>query len=456
MRKAKITECIASLSEEELNAFKLYMENAIQKKDSPAYKLFSILIKLYPDFNETFIERKKVFSKIFKNEPFNENKLFKLQTELTKYFEQFILTYYYFKDAIKQQFDLLCFYQQKNLDKYFSITLREIKDTLNKLPESSIKYWYKYRIEEQLVIYNQKNDERQTDYQPVIDTVFEFSETELLRWKNISATNLFTVEAEHHPTSLLYFAHNFLHALLNDESEENFHNIYQWSDKYLDKFEKEYAREILIGQINFCIKKINRGDLPYYRHALNVFNLCIRLNVITDPNGFITVATYKNYITTALKLGETQIAKKFLDAYHPYLDPVFAEEVYAFNKANIAFEEKKYDDVSILIININFKDIFYKLNARRLLAKTYFELSKINATYFELQYNTLNAFKKHIYTLDGLPEVYLDANKNFINFTLRLSNVAPDKKQHKLKILNEIKSCGRLAEREWLMEKCAE
>lgn len=455
MKKSKFVEIVSSLTSKEYDAFKMYMEKIPSKKDAPFIKLYKYIINFYPDFTEADIERKKVYTKVFKGEAFNENKLFKVQTELTKHFEQFILSYNYSNDKLRQKFDLLNFYQMKNLEKFYHTSLRETTELVRNIPQSSLKYWYHSRIEEQKVIYDQKNNERKTDYQPIINAIFEFSETELLRWKNIAATNLFPLEYTYNAGSLLYTAHSHLNKLIREETDESFEILFQWSENHLHSFDKEYAREIMFGQINFCVKKINGGDLHYYRHALNVFNLFIRLGIITDPNGFITVATYKNYITTALKLGELDAAKHFLERYRSLLNPDFVDEVYAFNKANIAFEEKLYEDVSDLIININCNDIFYKLNTKRLLIKTYFELSKTDAAYFELHYNTLNAFKKYIYLLDTVPDVYLEANKNFVNLTARISNLRLNNHHQKAKLINEIKSTGKLAEREWLLEKCS-
>jgi hypothetical protein len=454
MKKSKLIECFTSLDKEEMLAFSSHLENLSLRKEPVYYKLFKVLMKFYPEFPEELIERKKVYAKIFKGEAFNENKFFKLQTELIKVFEQFIVTYNFSKDKIRQQFDLLCFYQQKNLDKYFQICLREFVDLLAKMPECSLKNWYSFRMEEQVVIFSQKLTERKTDYQPVFDALIDFTDAEQLRWKNIASTNMFPFETTYLPNSLLYYIHSHLQELVTTNNETKFIEVYQWSEKFLHKFEKEYAREVLIVLLDFAIKKINSGNLEFYRHAFNIYNLFMQLGILTDPNGFITVATYKNYITTALKLKEIDAAKSFLEEHKSLLDPVFAEEVYAFNKANIAFEDKNYELATDLIIQINFKDIFYKLNARRLLLKAFFEMSEINDTYFELYYNTLNAFKKYIYTMEGIPEVYIEANKNFVNFTARIGNSQSNGKSSKDKILREIKNTNKLAEREWLTEKC--
>jgi hypothetical protein len=454
MKKSKLIECFSSLDKNEFNSFADHLETLCFKKETTYYKLFKILAKHYPDFPEEQLERKKVFLKIFKGENFNENKFFKLQTELIKVFEKFIVSYRYSKDNVSQLFDLLCFYQQKNLDKYFQICHRELLEMINNMPESTLKNWYIFKTEEQIVIFNQKLTERKTDYQAVFDALINLTDSEKLRWKNIASTNLFPFENSYVSNSMLFMIHSQLDELVKNNNEDRFIEIFQWSAKHLRKFEKEYAREVLNVLLNVTIKKINSGELSFYRHSFNIYNLFLQLGILTDPNGYVTVATYKNYITTALKLKELDIAKEFLEQQKHMLDPTFVEEVYAFNKANIAFEERQFEQVSDLIIQINFKDIFYKLNAKRLLVKAYFEMSQMNDTYFELYYNTLNAFKKYIYTIEGIPLVYIEANKNFVNFTARIGNLTPENKLQKLKILNEVQSTLRLAEREWLMEKC--
>jgi hypothetical protein len=61
--------------------------------------------------------------------------------------------------------------------------------------------------------------------------------------------------------------------------------------------------------------------------------------------------------------------------------------------------KKDYDNALTLLVSIKYKDIFYKVSAKRLYLKIYYELSTNNQKrYFDVFDSALNAYKKiHLY-----------------------------------------------------------
>jgi len=127
------------------------------------------------------------------------------------------------------------------------------------------------------------------------------------------------------------------------------------------------------------------------------------------------------------------------------------EDVYLFNKANILFEKGMLDAVQMLLHSASFKDIFYKISAKRLLIKTYFEWSLRDSSYTDVLEHAISAFKKFIYTSSELPETYALANKSFIKLILLLERgrMLQDKARQ---LKKEINSETQVAERDWLLK----
>jgi len=146
--------------------------------------------------------------------------------------------------------------------------------------------------------------------------------------------------------------------------------------------------------------------------------------------------------------------EKFLEEYKEFLPIEVREDVYLYNKANLLFYQKKHGAVLDTLRNSKFKDIFYKLSSKRLQIKVFYSLLEKDESYFDILQNTLNAFKKYIYTNNEVTENYKEGNKNFLKLTYKLLEL--DKKQQD-KIIDfffELDNTSQIAEYDWLKE-CA-
>jgi len=374
-------------------------------------------------------------------------------SELTKICENYIVYLQKNDNGIIEKMQLLRFYYERNLDKYFTSTAREIRQMINNMPLGTTHGFYNYQFEELLTCFEIKKYERSANYQNVFFVLNEFMETEKLRWENLSLINLFPSLYKVESKGTFYLLHAQLNKLLKENNDDFFADILILLKTEINKISKEESREILMILFDYSIRKVNSGNYNFYTELYKIYHLFIDRNILLNASNLITVATYKNYITVVLKLGKINEAEIFLEKYKPYLSDENREEIYKFNKSNILFEKKEYDEVLNLIANAKFSDIFYNLNQRRLLIKTYYELFLIDESYHELFISSLNSFKKFIYLKDSIPEIYIEANKNFYKFTQRLSDYVYGDKVKIRKIITSLQKTEKLAEREWLENK---
>lgn len=321
---------------------------------------------------------------------------------------------------------------------------------INNMPLGTTHGFYSYQFEELLTSFELKKDERSANYQNVFAVLNEFVETEKLRWENLSLINLFPSLYKVEPSGTFYLLHAQLNNLLKENNDQQFADILGLLKKEIHAISKEECREILMVLFDYSIRKVNSGNQNFYIEIYNIYNIFIDREILLDASNLLTVATYKNYITVALKLGKVHEAEMFLEKYKPFLSEEAREEVYNFNKANILFEKHEFASVLDSIANEKYTDIFYSLNQRRLLIKTYYELLLKDDSYVDLFISSLNSFKKFIYLKDSIPDVYSEANKNFFKFSQRLLDNNCGNKLKINKIITNLKDTEKLAEREWL------
>ncbi len=121
------------------------------------------------------------------------------------------------------------------------------------------------------------------------------------------------------------------------------------------------------------------------------------------------------------------------------------------------FHQHKLEDALVLLNTAKYKDIFYKIDSKRLYIKLYFELSKENEKrYFDVLDSTINAFKKYVYTTKEITEEFRERNKNFYKYITKLVNLPANEKAKLTALRDEINKDFTCSDKDWLLNKIVE
>lgn len=456
MKNSKLVELMCVFTPAEMLELRKYAIDFYKLKESPSLKLFFLLEKALPNLDQNDISKKSIFKKIFKQEDFNENKLSKLMSELIKLIEQFVIDVLSPKDFLIEKLYLMRFYYEKNLLKNFETHKRQFQDLLSQSLEGAKKNYFLYQFEELVISGELKINNRLADYSKVYKQLNEFYFAEKYRWENLALINLHPQMELTEPNGLYYSTHLILNKLLKENKEEDFLLLFNKMDTFKGKFIAEELVEIFNILLNFTIQKIAIGEIDYYEKCASIFEVMIASEVLVCDDGFIKMGAYKNYITVLIRLNKIDRAIEFLEEFKQYLAPEIREDTYFFNKALLLFEQNDYNMVLEILNKIKVDDIFYKINQKRLMIKTFYELQKVNDTYFDILNNQLNAFKKYIYTEKSLPEINIEVHKNFVKILMKILGISKGENARILLLENEIKKLKRIAEKDWILLKLAE
>lgn len=451
MDNSKLIELLKSFSSIEMKQFSNYVSKNAEKKDTLPYKLLLLLEKQYPEFNEKFIKKEKIYNKVFSDKKYNENKLSKLMTELTKIIEDYVVYTKQRESIADEKMILLKFYFERNLDKYFIATSRELKQILDDLPFGTYQNLMKYQHEELIATYHSKINTRVGNYVEVYRELNEFIEAEKLRWENISFIEPFPIEQKDINKRAFYIIHHLINQLLKNDDESCFFEAMLIIENNLHKFAQEESRDILKLLLFFSIKKVNSGFVAYYEQQLRIYHIFIKLNLILNQYGKISAATYKNYINASLKTNKIKEAELFLENYKDFLIDEIKDETYNFNKACLYFEKKMYSEVIDTLLNTKQNDIYYNIAQRRLLLKTYYEMMLKNNSYYNVLLSNMDTFKKFITIKNTIPDAHVIINKSFLKVLNRLLYI--NSKKEALTMYEEFKNTTNVLERQWIEEK---
>jgi hypothetical protein len=102
---------------------------------------------------------------------------------------------------------------------------------------------------------------------------------------------------------------------------------------------------------------------------------------------------------------------------------------------------------------IAYTDDFYKISARILRLKTYYEIAEKDTTYLEVLQNDLSATKLLVYRLKNVVTQQKKLYLNFIKFLDKLLQLPPKRSKEARKLLEELTKSTVVLEKRWLLEK---
>jgi hypothetical protein len=209
-------------------------------------------------------------------------------------------------------------------------------------------------------------------------------------------------------------------------------------------FPETELRDLILVAINYCIRRQNRGELEYVREALDLFQLGLSTGVLFE-SGVLSPYTYKNVLMAALKINDYDWAEQFLDDYKKFLPEKERENLYKYNYSIFCFRKKDYTKAIQLLQEVNLKEVLFNLDARRMLARIYYDLNEFSAldSYIESSKIYLHrqndiGYHKESYTN------YFRIIEKLLKSDLRSTAV-------KDKLRQEVTDTQMIVERDWLL-----
>lgn len=248
------------------------------------------------------------------------------------------------------------------------------------------------------------------------------------------------------PSVAIYY-HSY-RALSDLDTVHHFEQLKILITEHWQQFPPGETRDIYQLAINYCIRQLNRGEQQFIREAFELYRSGLEKKVLLE-DGLLAGLNYKNILRLGIALKEYEWAEQFLERYKPLLPKAERENTYRYNMAYYHFQKREYEQTMQLLQEVEFRDVFNNLDARRMLLRIYFELGEYNALE-----SLLDSFKTYISRLKGIgyhKENYL----NLIRFVRRMlrGNLRQPAFREQLKV--EVQQTQALAERDWLLDQLA-
>lgn len=466
MVNSKLILILKTLSKKEMKELKVFISTPIFNKNKDVINLLSILSKQHPEFLVKNLSHTNISKKLYQKDDIK--RLRYAMTDLTKQCEKFIA---YKNFEYNESLHLLNAYKKRGLNKFFNQELTKQNQLINEKSQIRDEGYYQNQQElsEISFLHTLENDNRNIDtqLQNLVDNLDLYYLSKKLKYscEIINRMNVLKVDYDvkllnnlldyinennikETPPISTYF--QVLKTLQEPENEKHYNKLKKLISTHINRFKKEEQYDLYGYLQNYCIKKINSGNNNYLKELFNNYASMLTNKVIIK-NNLIAQFDFKNMVTVALRVGEFEWTKNFIENYQSYLPEEHRLNATTYNTARLAFYQKNYKICLHELLKVEFTDIYYSLDSRALLLKTYYQLNN-----FESALSLINSFKIFLKRDKKISEYQNITYSNFLKIALQLVQLQLGYKRDINKVDLKLKNTQQIADSTWLQEKVNE
>ena len=341
--------------------------------------------------------------------PFDKEKLNRRSSELYKLVAQFIVhekleTQTFLKDQL-----YLEYLGQELLKDLFESAFSGLEKSLEKSSWKDLDY-FKQRLELELSLFRHESMHKirkgDVNLQAVNDRLDEYFMLHKLILLNLMKNRSKIINVEYQlswKTALLQFLEadqskqapviqlNKKVLQMLEDPQKHFQDLKSLLQKYADQISKSELVVILNYMTN-NVKHVFSKDIDlYYKELFDLYRWQLKEGVL-HSDGFIHHSKYKNILTTAINLKAFDWAESFIEINRDLIIPEnHKKDSDTLMKATLLNAQGKQEEAQQLLLDLNPKEVYYKLSRRSLELRIYYELKETRVLS-----NALDTFKTFV------------------------------------------------------------
>lgn len=487
MLKHELLEVLKTFSDHEKKRFGKFLNSAYFNKSPKIIKLFSILRKYHPDYNNKKITKLYIYKKLAYNKPFNDSTIRNLLYDLQIIAETYLKILNMERNLVESNVFQREEFWNRELNVLYSINLenselvlsgRNYTDSTNIMDRfklNSDKFYFDLAYNN---LDNSNFGKGADSFKKAIVNLINFFIVEFLKHNETlySTSHAFNAKAKSQYASEFLKVINVdkLTAYIRKNSPENgfvadtylkllkafmkMSNDSLYADlaaavaknsKKLSIQENKY----LYGRlIDYCKLKIASGkkSAKYENELFKLYDTIIKNSFFPgDFKGNMRISTYRDIFTTAMNLKKLPWLEKFVSSFRNKLHSDYRKEVTAYSQAIINFDKGKFKDADGNLSGIKMDGFIFEVEARGLQIMITQHLGKVDAMHY-----MIDRYKDYLFHHRKMTHEERASHDNFVKIMQRLVHF--QKGDERISIKNIQQSASRaknLLNKEWILKK---
>lgn len=461
----KVVPLLQSLSKDEWHWLGKFVESPVHNRHADVSLLFEVLKRRIAAGQTENLDGEPVFRGIYGLKvPLNLPRLHHLSNYLLGVVEDFLAWREWKKDETDRDYYLLKSLQAHGLEPHFKRSLDRMATTREAQPRRNPQH---FRVNYLLSLEDYQHHVRsgrvtQLNLQTLSgmhDTAF-IAEKLKIACGVLSRQTVLKMDFDSGllPTVLAYVEANSVlldnpaiaifwwgyKSIIEPDIEANYWKLGERLKSDERAFNKAELNDIYLMLVNYCIRKMNKGDSRYIAEALKWYKSGLD-NDLFVQGGVISRYAYGNIVAIALQLKDYSWTKNFIENYKEKLPLKQRQSTHNYNLARYHYSTGNFAEAQPLLLQTDLDDVHLNLNAKMLLLKIYVETAEINPLLSHL--DNFSTYLRRQKSLGYHREVY----SNILKITQKLVALPPGDAASREKLRLEIESTNPLSERDWFL-----
>ena len=470
MLQTKFHDYTSKMTVYELNRFAKYINSPLFNEDERLQTFTTAILPFVKANTLAAANEKEIWKQVFGNAKYNQPKFIRLLSDTVKKIEHFLVI-----DRFQQQKSLQSAWQleimnERKLDKHVPELMTLALRKHGQQPQRDADFYYNgFLLQQQQNMFLENKEQRSAEknLEEVIRSLDTYYLVQKLKYcaAMLHYKNFLTVEGEvplineilkylesgqFETVPAIEIYRHIILSYTDKDGAPHFAKLKELIVAHQALFTLAEVQNMYVFAMNYCIRQINDGKSEYLKEILFLYKQALENDVLLN-DGQLSQWDYKNIVTTALRVKDFKWAEKFMNEYKAKLPKEDRNNAYTFNLARYYFFVKKYDRVLQLLQEVKYNDIFYQLDSKITLLKTYFELGEWQPLYSLKDSFRILLRRKRLIT----PQQKANYN-NLLKFSIRLYKIDVKDKVKLRTLKHEITLATNVADKSWLMEKVNE
>ena len=469
MKTGKLITLLQSFSADDVSDLRKFIQSPFFNKHPAYLKLLNAFAKKGFYVGKDEVDKESIFEEVFPGEAFSDLKLRHICSDFLEQIETFIAVRSFVSNDTLKQAEVLRFYSDEGLDKHFTSTQRKLFGTPSlKSPNDEQSFLQSYISNTIVNKYIMEEDSRggKNIFKETMDSLDKFYLQAKLRLccEIVNYSNIIAIDPEiplveeimallpkspHIDVPVIRIYRDILLGL-TDGDEKYYYSLKESIAAHSSLFNADEARNMHFYALNYCVKRINEGQTGYLAEIFEWYKRMLGNELLLE-NGELSPSNYKNIVVTALRQGQYAWALDFIKKYKEKIEEVHRENAYTYNLAKYYFYVKEYSKVMKLLNAVEYEDVFYNLDSKAMLLKTYYECNDVRSLF-----SLMDSFKTYLQRNKLISPTHKEVYSNLVKFTRKLADIQPRHKEEIAKLRNEISHSEAIADVSWLQDKLEE
>ncbi len=464
MKKSKLLLLLNALDSTEIKEFQAFLSSPYFKVQKDLIVLSNFLIKHLFDQDEGKLKKEVVYRAVFPEKEFDEKHLGYLMSDLCKVIKRFLKIRKFEEEGLRGELYLLQSYLDKRLLNLYERAYKKIIHKTQSIEKKDASHFLRqYELSEIALQHFDLQQIRQhnlhlqasanyldkfyftsklkhsctmVNNQKILATEFELTFLDEIK-KQLGSS-----EYINEPTITFYYL--TLEMLLNEDSVTNFNDLKEFIYQQSHHLQESDAKYVYLSAINFCVRRIKKGERNYAQEALDLYLDGIHKAILLEK-GVLSPWVYKNVIDLSLGLKQYEKVESFIHDYSGKLAKEFQENALHFNLANLYYNLKDYDKSMHHLNQTQFTDIYYNFDSKVMLIKIYYELGE--------EEPLLSLLASFSVFLKRNKSVSKNVKESYLNFCSLMSKITRRNTKKINLIKEEIEHTRLIVSKSWLKEK---